>query len=72
MILLVFSDEVGAYGSPTSDSERAMITNDTKNVLTVLISFSNDSDLEKYMSEAVGILEKYINAKDIKTYISNG
>lgn len=68
--LPVFSDEFGAYGSPTSDSEKAMITNDTKNVLTVLIAFSDDAGLEQYMSEATKILEKYVGAKNISTYIS--
>ena len=68
--LPVFSDEFGAYGSPTSDSEKAMITNDTKNVLTVLIDFSDDAGLEQYMSEATKILEKYVGAKNISTYIS--
>lgn len=68
--LPVFSDEFGAYGSPTSDSEKAMITNDTKNVLTVLIAFSNDAGLEQYMSEAIKILENYVGAKNISTHIS--
>ena len=68
--LPVFSDEYGAYGSPTSDSEKAMITNDTKNVLTVLIAFSDDAGLEQYMSEATKILEKYVGANNISTYIS--
>ena len=68
--LPVFSDEYGAYGSPTSDSEKAMITNDTKNVLTVLIAFSDDTGLEQYLSEATKILEKYVGAKNIFTYIS--
>ena len=68
--LPVFSDEFGAYGSPTSDSEKAMITNDTKNVLTVLIAFSDDTGLEQYLSEATKILEKYVGAKNISTYIS--
>ena len=68
--LPVFSDEFGTYGSPTSDSEKAMITNDTKNVLTVLIAFSDDAGLEQYMSEATNILENYVGAKNISTYIS--
>lgn len=68
--LPVFSDEFGAYGSPTSDSEKAMITNDTKNVLTVLIAFSDDANLEQHMNEATKILENYVGAKNISTYIS--
>ena len=68
--LPVFSDEFGAYGSPTSDSERAMITNKTKNVLTVLIAFSDDANLEEYMELTTEILKNYIGAKDISTHIS--
>ena len=68
--LPVFSDEFGAYGRPTSDSEKAMIKDDTKNILTILISFSKDSDLEKQMEKAVNILEKYVDAKNVSSYIS--
>lgn len=70
--LPVFSDEFGAYGSPTSDSEKAMINNDSKNILTVLIAFSDDANLEYYMEKAVEILEKYVGARNIETYISKG
>ena len=70
--LPVFSDEFGAYGSPTSDSEKAMIKNDTKHILTVLISFSNDSNLKEEMEKAISVLEKYVGAKDISSYISEG
>ena len=70
--LPVFADENGPYGSPTSDSEKAMITNNTRKILTVLISFSGDSDLEKNMKEAVSILKDYIGVTDIETYICKG
>ena len=70
--LPVFSDEFGAYGSPTSDSEKAMIKNDTKHILTVLISFSNDSNLKEEMKKAISVLEKYVGAKNISSYISEG
>ena len=49
-----------------------MITNNTKNVLTVLIAFSDNSGLEQYMSEATKILENYVGATNISTYISKG
>lgn len=68
--LPVFADENGAYGSPTSDSEKTMITSNSKNILTVLIAFSNDSGLEEYMTRAVEILKNYIGAKNVETYIS--
>lgn len=70
--LPVFSDEFGAYGSPTSDSEKAMITSDSKNILTVLIAFSDNANLEYYIKEAVEILEKYVGAKNIETHLLKG
>lgn len=70
--LPVFSDEFGAYGSPTSDSEKAMINNYSKNILTVLIAFSDDASLEHHMEKAVEILERYVRAKNIETCISKG
>lgn len=68
--LPVFADEFGAYGSPTSDSEKAMITNNTKNVLTVLIAFSDKANLKEHLDSAVKILEEYVNAKNISVCIS--
>lgn len=70
--LPVFSDEFGVYGSPTSDSERAMISNKTKNILTVLIAFSEDSGIEKYLEEAVELCRIYVGAKKIKFNIIKG
>lgn len=67
--LPVFSDEFGVYGSPTSDSERAMISDKTKNVLTVLIAFSKDSGIEGYLEEAVELCRTYVGAKKINSYI---
>ena len=70
--LPVFSDEYGAYGSPTSDSEKAMITKETKNVLTVLIAFSDKANLKEHLDNSIRILEKYVGAKDISSCISIG
>lgn len=68
--LPVFSDEFGAYGSPTSDSEKAMITNETKNILTVLIAFSDEANLEYHINNAIEILKNYVGAQNIEFYIS--
>lgn len=70
--LPVFADENGAYGSPTSDSEKAMITENTKNVLTVLISFDKDFDMESEIIKASEMLKEFVTAQDIETYILNG
>jgi DNA/RNA-binding domain of Phe-tRNA-synthetase-like protein len=37
--LPVFVDAIGPYGSPTSDSERTMVTGKTREVLAIMISF---------------------------------
>lgn len=67
--LPVLSDEKGAIGSSTSDSERAMITETTKNVLTLIYSFSDNQDLEKAMEYGKVYLEKYAGAQNIENWI---
>ena len=67
--LPVFADDFGAYGSPTSDSTRAMITEKSKDILTVLISFNGMEGLEKSIDIAKKYLTKYADAEDIRSII---
>ncbi len=67
--LPVFADNLGAYGSPTSDSTRAMITEKSKEILTVLISFNGIEGLKKSVDVAKKYLTKYANAEDISSII---
>ena len=67
--LPVFADDFGAYGSPTSDSTRAMITENSKYILTVLISFNGMKDLEESIDIAKKYLTKYADAEDIRSII---
>jgi len=67
--LPVFADDIGAYGSPTSDSTRAMITEESKEILTVLISFNGIKGLEKSVDLAKKYLAKFANAEDISSII---
>lgn len=67
--LPVFADDLGAYGSPTSDSKRTMITEETQNVLTVLISFNGMEGLEKSLDQAKHYLIQYANAEEVKSVI---
>ena len=67
--LPVFADDFGAYGSPTSDSTRAMITEKSKDILTVLISFNGMKDLEESIDIAKKYLTKYADAEDIRSII---
>jgi len=67
--LPVFADQDGAYGSPTSDSERAMITENTKEILLVVISFSGNNKLQSDLNEAVDLLEKFAGAVNVQQMI---
>ncbi len=67
--LPVLADSKGAIGSSTSDSERAMITEDAKEVLTLIYSFSDNRDLEKAMQYGKKYLEQYADAKEIECWI---
>ena len=68
--LPVLADEKGAVGSSTSDSERAMITENAKEVLTLIYSFSDNQDLEKALESGRKYLEKYAGAKEIECWIT--
>ena len=67
--LPVLSDEEGAIGSSTSDSRRAMITEDAREVLTLIYSFSDNQNLEKAMESGKKYLEAYAKAEDIQGWI---
>ncbi len=67
--LPVLADEKGAIGSSTSDSERAMITENAQEVLTLIYSFSANKDLEKAMEYGKKYLEKYAGAQEIESWI---
>lgn len=67
--LPVFADTIGNFGSPTSDSERAMITSEATNILMVIISFCGEKDLDKNLALAQEMLAKYALGTKIETRI---
>lgn len=67
--LPVLSDRIGAFGSATSDSERTMVTMETKKILMNRISFHGADDLEQYLDYAKELLEEYADAKNIESKI---
>lgn len=67
--LPVFEDEIGKFGSPTSDSERVKITNKTRSLSMNIISFVGTKNLEKYLNELKDCLAKYAEAENIETSI---
>ena len=61
----VYVDEVGPFGSTTSDTERTMITDATKTILVFVICFS-DKELDLAKNETISIFKDYANASNIE------
>jgi len=57
--LPVFCDAVGPHGSPTSDSERTMVTGDTKRVLAIIISFGGKEGLERWTQRMSDLFQRF-------------
>ena len=68
--LPLFADAVGPHGSPTSDSERTMVTPTTKQVLAIIISFGGAPGLGKWPEAMCALLEKYARAHGCHVQLS--
>jgi DNA/RNA-binding domain of Phe-tRNA-synthetase-like protein len=62
--LPVFSDAQGPHGSPTSDSERTMVTAATGNIAAILVSFGGAEGLEASGQRMSNLLQRYAEARD--------
>ena len=67
--LPVFADAGGAFGSPTSDSERAMVRLETRNILMVIFSFTGPEGLERWVERASELLGRYSGGEEIETFL---
>jgi DNA/RNA-binding domain of Phe-tRNA-synthetase-like protein len=67
--LPVLRDEIGAFGCPTSDSERTGIRSETKHCLWVFFDFGSSPMLEKNLIESGKLLQEFADAKNIATQI---
>jgi DNA/RNA-binding domain of Phe-tRNA-synthetase-like protein len=67
--LPVFADAAGPHGSPTSDSERTMVTASTECVAAILISFGGQQSLDAWGRRMTGLFEKYAEGREIRTEI---
>ncbi|QQO07733.1 B3/B4 domain-containing protein [Breznakiella homolactica] len=67
--LPVLYDELGPFGSPTSDSRRAMIQTGRRKILSVLYSFDGPGDLVFWMERYSQNLEQYCGVRGIETRI---
>jgi DNA/RNA-binding domain of Phe-tRNA-synthetase-like protein len=69
--LPVFCDALGPHGSPTSDSERTMVTSTTNHVLAVIISFSGKDELDRWAQRMSGLFTQYAFGNSCGTQIIN-
>ena len=63
--LPVFADADGPFGSPTSDSERAMVRADTSKVLMVVFSFNGPDSIDAWTARAGDLLRHYAGGASI-------
>ncbi len=64
--LPIFCDAAGPHGSPTSDSERTMVTAATKQVLGIIISFGGAEGLERWAQRMSALLTQHAAAQDVE------
>ena len=65
--LPLFRDESGAFGSPTSDSLRTMVTNSTSRFLMIIIDFGKDDKLKDTINRTTELYKKYTNTTGFET-----
>jgi len=65
----VYVDDIGPFGSTTSDTERTMITNKTTKILLFIISFKGKIDLEKELIYAKKLYTEFASGKSFTSYI---
>ncbi len=67
--LPVFEDQESKFGSPTSDSERVKITDNSTLISMNIISFSGIADLELQLLKLKELLLEFADAKNIESRI---
>jgi DNA/RNA-binding domain of Phe-tRNA-synthetase-like protein len=67
--LPVFCDALGPHGSPTSDSERTMVTSETKHVLAVIISFTGKEGIDRWTQRMAALFASYASGSQAETQI---
>ena len=65
----LYEDDLGPFGSSTSDTERTMIRPETRTILVFIISFSNVDKLIEELEYATTLYKEYGNGSDFSTFI---
>lgn len=66
--LPVFRDDLGAFGNPTSDSTRTMVSEKTEKFMMVIIGFEGRASIEKALDETVALLTEYARGSEIERF----
>ena len=66
--LPVLTDTFGPFGSPTSDSNRALISESTTKIMMIIYSFDGCKELDEQIARAYSLLERFAYAKHINHY----
>lgn len=66
--LPVLCDDEGPFGSPTSDSTKAMIGLETKRIITILYNFSPNADMASVLKSSADYLKEYADAQNIECF----
>jgi DNA/RNA-binding domain of Phe-tRNA-synthetase-like protein len=67
--LPVFCDAIGPHGSPTSDSERTMVTEATTRVLGIMISLGGTEGLMTWTERMAALLRLYASASQAEIQV---
>lgn len=67
--MLVLVDDEGLFGSSMSDSTRAMVSEESKDILVIIYCFEDDINLGGLLEEAKAKFEEYAGAMDVETWI---
>jgi DNA/RNA-binding domain of Phe-tRNA-synthetase-like protein len=65
--LPVLADAEGPFGSPTSDSQRTMITPDAREIVAVVFGVTGRTALEPVLALTADLLRRHASATDVET-----
>ncbi|BDS11623.1 B3/B4 domain-containing protein [Aureispira anguillae] len=67
--LPIFRDAQGAFGSPTSDSTRTMVTAETTHFLMIFLNFGKHDNLQEVLERTVDYYQQFTTATNFQTTI---
>lgn len=67
--MLVLADDDGIFGSSMSDSTRAMVTEQAKDILAVIYCFEKEIDLMRVLNDGKAAFEQFADAVDTEYWI---